>query len=60
MEDLRNQDVDFKSIHVPTSDSFTIIINDKSYRLSESQFIQIHNDITTTLTQKLMKERGLL
>jgi hypothetical protein len=59
MEDLRNQDVDITAKYVKRNDSFTLVLNSKSHRLTEEQFRDLHNKITDALGDKLIAERKL-
>lgn len=59
MEDLRKQDVDFVATFVKTHDSYILAINEQSYRLTEKQFNDLHNAITTALSERLVEVKGL-
>ena len=59
MEDLRNQKVNFVATFVKTHNSFLLAVNNKSYRLKEDQFIELHNAITTALAERVIEEKKL-
>jgi hypothetical protein len=55
MEDLRNLEPDICTNYDPTHDAYVLIIEGNAYRMTQDQFVDLHNKVTATLARQVLK-----